>query len=368
MQYRASVGLHDNFIKAKELSHCVKGQFWSTLLFVFYLETIYLPLLQRQVRLWQMNYYVGLWFTQMWLYRFYFPLLIRLANDVETNPGPLFFVESSETVKINHTSSEISQTCENPSMSMLAFRLAQLGLRPLDVGGAGDCFFRAVSHQLYGTAAYHLEVRAVGIEYLRYHPESFIESNIEYSWLEYLNIMSRQGTWCDNLIIQAVANALNCTIYITESAENFAESNVIHPANIQGRPRTIYIGHLDEIHYVSTSPLTNEESSVVQSHQSELHTQGKTIPATQSEETVLVNDRNQACITHLVSPVIQKSLDTCVTSRALEKRKVFMRQYMKEKGPIDNSERKRIRRNNRNGERILKNHGNVKDELLKHLK
>ena len=40
MQYRASVGLHDNFLKAKKLSRCVKGQFWSTLLFMFYLETI----------------------------------------------------------------------------------------------------------------------------------------------------------------------------------------------------------------------------------------------------------------------------------------------------------------------------------------
>lgn len=88
-------------------------------------------------------------------------------------------------------------------------------------------FFRALSHQLYGTAAYHLQVRAVGIEHLRNHPEHFIESNVEYSWLQYLNNMSRQGTWCDSLIIQAVASALNCTIYITESAENFAESNVI---------------------------------------------------------------------------------------------------------------------------------------------
>ena len=224
MQYRASVGSHDIFLKSKELSQCVKGHFWSTLLFMFYLESIYLPLLQRQVRLWQMNYYAGLWFTQMCLYHFYFPLLIRLGNDVETNPGPLFLMESSETVKSNNMPSEINQTCDSPSMSMLVCRLAQLGLRPLDVGGAGDCFFRAVSHQLYGTAAHHLEVRAVGIEHLRYHPESFIESNIEYSWLEYLNNMSRQGTWCDNLIIQAVADALNCTINITESAENFAEA------------------------------------------------------------------------------------------------------------------------------------------------
>ena len=58
-----------------------------------------------------------------------------------------------------------------------------------------------------------------------------------------------------------------------------------------------------------------------------MHTQGKNIPAAQSEETVLLNVRNQACITHLISPLIQKSSDTCVTSHS----KVFMRQYMKEK-------------------------------------
>jgi len=185
------MGLHEVFLKAKELSHCVKRHFWSTLLFMFYLVAIYLPALQRQVRLWQINYFAGLWFTQMSLYSFYFPLLIRLANDVETNPGPLFFMESSETVKSNYMSSEINQTCNSLSMLVLAFRLAQLGLRPLDVGGAGDCFFRAVSHLLYGTAAYHLDVRTVGIEHLRYHPESFIESNIEYLWLEYLYNISK---------------------------------------------------------------------------------------------------------------------------------------------------------------------------------
>jgi len=152
-----------------------------------------------------MNYYNGLWSTQMALYLFQFPLLIRLACDVETNPEPLFFMESSETVKSNHVSSEINQTCNSPSMVMLAFRLAQMGLRPVEVGGAGDCVFRAVSHQLYGTAAYQLQVYAVGIEHLRHHPEQFIESNIEYSLLGYLNNMSRQGTWCDSLIIQAVA-------------------------------------------------------------------------------------------------------------------------------------------------------------------
>ena len=54
--------------------------------------------------------------------------------------------------------------------------------RPYDVGGAGDCFFRAVSHQLYGDPSHHFNIRASGITYMTQNPERFIESNTEYSW------------------------------------------------------------------------------------------------------------------------------------------------------------------------------------------
>ena len=176
------MGLHNIFLKAKESSYRLKGQFWSTLLFVFYLEAIYLPTLQRQVRLWQTNNFVRLWFTETCLYRVYLPLLIRLANDVETNPGPIFSINSSDII----------QKGVSPAMSVLTYRLSQLGLRPVDVGGAGDCFFRAVSHQLFGSSDNHLQIRAEGIEHLRDHPEHFIESIVEHSWLHYLNNMGRQ--------------------------------------------------------------------------------------------------------------------------------------------------------------------------------
>ena len=48
--------------------------------------------------------------------------------------------------------------------------------------------------------------------------------------------MSRQGTWCDALIIQGVAESMNLVIHIVESH----------------RARTIFIGHTEEYHYVST--------------------------------------------------------------------------------------------------------------------
>ena len=301
IQYRAAVGLNNIFLKAKELSCRLRGRLWSTLLFMFYLEAIYLPTLQRQVRLWQTNYFVRLWFTQMCLYRLYLPLLIRLANDVETNPGPIFSMNSSDII----------QKGVSPSMSVLTYRLSKLGLRPVDVGGAGDCFFRAVSHQLFGTSDNHLQIRAVGIEHLRDHPEHFIESIVEHSWLHYLNNMGRQGTWCDNVIIQAVANAFNCTIHITESAENFSETTLIHPVGsqgIEGRPRTIYLGHLDEIHYVST--VENEQLLNTASQRSQTYVQSK---------TKVINDKHQVCTS---------SSDS---GDASEKRKAYMREYMKRK-------------------------------------
>ena len=37
---------------------------------------------------------------------------------------------------------------------------------------------------------------------------------------------------------------------------------IIVPVDTQGSPRTIYIGHLDEIHYVSTIPVVFELASV----------------------------------------------------------------------------------------------------------
>ena len=60
--------------------------------------------------------------------------------------------------------------------------------------GAGEYFFRAVSHQLYGDPYHHLQIRQAGIIYLRTNPEHFIESNTHSSWNDYLANMSLQGS------------------------------------------------------------------------------------------------------------------------------------------------------------------------------
>ena len=141
---------------------------------------------------------------------------------------------------------------------MLTTRLARIGRQPVNIVGDGNCFFRSVSHQLYGTEDCHPQIRALAIQHLINCPEHFVEYNTDQSWLQYLQNMSTLGTWADHIIIQAVANEHNLRINITESAPNFSESTTVSSicTGSQTQQRSIYIGHLDELHYVSTTPIT----------------------------------------------------------------------------------------------------------------
>ena len=139
--------------------------------------------------------------------------------------------------------------------SLLNNRFNKIGFQPLDVGGLGDCFFRAVSHQLYGDPNGHVYIRMSGVEYMKDNPERFIESNTENCWIEYLSNMAKQGTWADGLIIQAVADKFHLKIHIVETNPGFAEFNVVQAVSPSCEPRLIYLGHVGEYHYVSSVPL-----------------------------------------------------------------------------------------------------------------
>ena len=93
-----------------------------------------------------------------------------------------------------------------------------------------------------------------------HNPDQFIESNIKHSWQDYLQRMSNQGTWADAIIIQAVANSLNLSIHITESNPAFSPLTLVEPINVTPDSLRIYIGHVDEIHYVSTSEIPRRYS------------------------------------------------------------------------------------------------------------
>ena len=146
------------------------------------------------------------------------------------------------------------------SENLMQSRLGALCLQSIDVGSSGDCFFRSVSHQIYGNSNHHMHIRTAGVQFMRDNAERFIESNTENSWLRYLNNMCIQCTWADALIIQAVADALNVTIQIAESNQGFSPLTTVYPVQERNTSSTITIGHIDECHYVATTTLRSNAS------------------------------------------------------------------------------------------------------------
>ena len=155
-------------------------------------------------------------------------------------------------IRMHHNTADSLWNC-------LSQRLAEIGLIPHDVGGYGDCFFKSVSHQLYGTADLHVEVRMAGISHLHNYQELYIESISDDTWENYIKQMSKPGTWCDHLIIQAVANAFNCVIHITESNANSLQTTIITPVLQQEIQQTIFIGYINDLLYVSTVTHSNSQ-------------------------------------------------------------------------------------------------------------
>ena len=149
---------------------------------------------------------------------------------------------------------------DNSPWVCLTDRLAHISLKPYDVGGNGDCLFKSVSHQLYGTPELHFQIRMAGIRHLNNNPQLYIESISNNCWENYIQQMSTPGAWCDNIIIQAVANAYNCVIHITESDSNKPDGTVITPVVHEGQTNTIFIGYINELHYVSTVPDKNNQN------------------------------------------------------------------------------------------------------------
>ena len=229
-------------------------------------------------------------------------LFLFVCGDIELNPGPI----------------------NTSNMSVLTTRLARIGRQPVNIVGDGNCFFGSVSHQLYGTEDCHLQIRALAIQHLINCPEHFVEYNTDQSWLQYLQNMSTLGTWADHIIIQAVANKHNLRINITESAPNFSESTTVSSiyTGSETRQRSIYIGHLDELHYVSTTPITQSISTQL-------------INRTTSDKPKEISRNSQSNKT---------SLKEITSMKNAEKRKQYMKEYMKQKRKNNEFKKKEIER------------------------
>eukprot|EP00928_Gymnodinium_smaydae_P033299 TRINITY_DN23890_c0_g1_i1.p1 TRINITY_DN23890_c0_g1~~TRINITY_DN23890_c0_g1_i1.p1 ORF type:complete len:206 (-),score=44.01 TRINITY_DN23890_c0_g1_i1:113-673(-) len=137
---------------------------------------------------------------------------------------------------------------QNPPPRGLAQLLRSRGLREKQVEGDGNCQFRALADQLYGSQEHHASLRKIVVEQLRRGRENyagFVPGRFE----DYVAEMARDGTWGDHVTLQAAADALGTRIHVL--TDRFVDAYIeVTPKDVKSE-KVLRVIFWSEVHYNS---------------------------------------------------------------------------------------------------------------------
>jgi hypothetical protein len=138
--------------------------------------------------------------------------------------------------------------------ALLAQRLQHLKLQPVVMEDDGNCQFRAVSQELFGTQDFHQQIRGRAVAYMRTNSARFRDFFIDNEYETYLAKMATPRCWGDELTLQAVADAFTIKIHlITSTADNW----YLHydpTDDTTAVIRECFITYISPIHYNTVAP------------------------------------------------------------------------------------------------------------------
>ncbi|XP_022777913.1 OTU domain-containing protein DDB_G0284757-like [Stylophora pistillata] len=133
------------------------------------------------------------------------------------------------------------------------------GFKIIDNEGSGNCMFYALSDQMelaLRIKIKHDELRQTLVQYLRKNPKlpngttlfHFVHGH--QSWADYLTYVEQDGAWGDHVILCATANCYKTCIRVVSSL-NASHDVILRPQCPVDKSRTLVLGHIHEVHYVS---------------------------------------------------------------------------------------------------------------------
>ena len=147
---------------------------------------------------------------------------------------------------------------QSPERQLLRRRLDGIGLRENEVDGDGNCQFRAIADQLYGSSDLYAEVRTDIVEHLRSNLSRY-SAFVPDSYDTYIENMGHDGNWGDHLTLQAASNVYGLEIRVYTSYDGNWE-RVIRPTDDGNIRRAIQLSFYAELHYNSVYPNTEFDS------------------------------------------------------------------------------------------------------------
>ena len=147
---------------------------------------------------------------------------------------------------------------QSPERQLLRRRLDGLGLRENEVDGDGNCQFRAIADQLYGSPDRYAEVRAKIVEHLRSNVPLYSGFVHDIQYDAYIENMGLDGNWGDHLTLIAASNVYDLEIRVYTSYDRNWKL-VTRPTDDGNIRRAIQLSFYAELHYNSVHPMTNED-------------------------------------------------------------------------------------------------------------
>ncbi|XP_022978801.1 RNA polymerase sigma factor sigF, chloroplastic [Cucurbita maxima] len=119
------------------------------------------------------------------------------------------------------------------------------------VKGDGNCQFRALSDQLFGTSNRHKLVRENVVNQLKSHREIY-EGYVPMAYDDYLEKMSMTGEWGDHVTLQAAADWYGVKIFVMTSFKETCCIEIL--PSFQKKRQVIFLSFWAEVHYNSIYP------------------------------------------------------------------------------------------------------------------
>ncbi|CAH9090238.1 unnamed protein product [Cuscuta europaea] len=130
-------------------------------------------------------------------------------------------------------------------------RLLENGFVEHHVKGDGNCQFRALSDEIYGTPEWHNCVREHVANQLRSHPEMY-KGHVPMVYDEYLKKMSKSGAWGDHVTLQAAADLFGVKVLVITSFKDSCYLEIL--PNVKKSEKVINLSFWAEVHYNSVHP------------------------------------------------------------------------------------------------------------------
>lgn len=156
---------------------------------------------------------------------------------------------------------EINDTCSYSVYEYLKAFLASSGRQIDSIKGDGNCFFRALSKQIYGNQNFYDDVRQAVVDVLAKHPKKF-EAFTDGPITKHVEEMRKDKTWATQTEIYAAATLLNRDIYILSPDQTgdtyrwlLFQPQVKYNSNHTGCKCYITICHTHGNHYDRIAPI-----------------------------------------------------------------------------------------------------------------